>query len=78
MEKNENKILREIFDVSFLELSYGVFEVKAIDNGIILGGEVIDTVLQKLLTDQFKNNTGIYANADKMTRKKDNSIVGTN
>ena len=76
MEKNENKILAVYdlgggtFDISILELSSGVFEVKATNGDTALGGEDFDTVLQKFLIDQFKKDTGIDVSADKMALQR--------
>ena len=76
MEKNENKILAVYdlgggtFDVSILELSSGVFEVKATNGDTSLGGEDFDGVLQKFLIDQFKKETGIDVSGDKMALQR--------
>ena len=42
-------------DISILEISGGVFEVKATNGDTSLGGEDFDHVLQKYLVDEFKN-----------------------
>jgi molecular chaperone DnaK len=76
MEKNENKILAVYdlgggtFDISILELSSGVFEVKATNGDTNLGGEDFDTFLQKFLIDQFKKDTGIDVSSDKMALQR--------
>lgn len=76
MEKNENKVLAVYdlgggtFDVSILELSSGVFEVKATNGDTSLGGEDFDTVLQRFLIDQFKKDTGIDISTDKMALQR--------
>jgi len=76
MEKNENKILAVYdlgggtFDISILELSSGVFEVKATNGDTSLGGEDFDGVLQRFLIDQFKKETGIDVSGDKMALQR--------
>jgi molecular chaperone DnaK len=76
MDKNENKILAVYdlgggtFDISILELSSGVFEVKATNGDTSLGGEDFDGVLQKYLIDQFKKETGIDVSGDKMALQR--------
>merc|ERR1740130_58393 len=47
------------FDVSVLEISGGVFEVKATNGDTFLGGEDFDIALLKNLLEGFKNETGI-------------------
>jgi molecular chaperone DnaK len=76
MDKNENKILAVYdlgggtFDISILELSSGVFEVKATNGDTSLGGEDFDGVLQRHLIDQFKKETGIDVSNDKMALQR--------
>lgn len=76
MEKNDNKVLAVYdlgggtFDISILELSSGVFEVKATNGDTSLGGEDFDNVLQKYLIDQFKKDTGIDVANDKMALQR--------
>jgi molecular chaperone DnaK len=76
MEKNENKVIAVYdlgggtFDVSILELSGGVFEVKATNGDTNLGGEDFDTVFQKFLIDLFKKETGIDVSNDKMALQR--------
>ena len=53
------------FDISILELSSGVFEVKATN-----GGEDFDNRLQKYLIDIFKKETGIDVSNDKMALQR--------
>jgi molecular chaperone DnaK len=54
------------FDISILEISNGVFEVKATNGDTNLGGEDFDMHIQKFLIDQFKKDTGIDVSSDKM------------
>ena len=76
MDKNENKILAVYdlgggtFDISILELSSGVFEVKATNGDTNLGGEDFDTFMQKYLIDLFKKETGIDVSSDKMALQR--------
>jgi molecular chaperone DnaK len=43
------------FDISILEISGGVFEVKATNGDTSLGGEDFDMVLQDYLVKEFKS-----------------------
>lgn len=47
------------FDISMLEISGGVFEVKATNGDTLLGGEDFDMVLLNHLVDIFKKQTGV-------------------
>lgn len=47
------------FDVSILEISEGVFEVKATNGDTHLGGEDFDNVLLQYMVDEFKAKEGI-------------------
>ena len=58
------------FDISILELSSGVFEVKATNGDTNLGGEDFDNRLQKYLIDIFKKETGIDVSNDKMALQR--------
>jgi molecular chaperone DnaK len=58
------------FDISVLELSSGVFEVKATNGDTSLGGEDFDNKLQKYLIDEFKKMTGIDVSGDKMALQR--------
>jgi molecular chaperone DnaK len=76
VDKNDNKIIAVYdlgggtFDISILELSAGVFEVKATNGDTSLGGEDFDTVFQRHLLDQFKKETGIDISGDKMALQR--------
>jgi len=54
------------FDVSILEISGGVFEVKATNGDTLLGGEDFDIVLLNYLTDEFKKEQAIDLSQDKL------------
>lgn len=53
------------FDISILEISNGVFEVKATNGDTSLGGEDFDARLQKYMIDEFKKQTGVDLSGDK-------------
>merc|ERR1712070_753970 len=54
------------FDVSILEISGGVFEVKATNGDTLLGGEDFDEELLRHLQMEFKKDTGIDLSGDKL------------
>merc|ERR1712087_764061 len=54
------------FDVSVLEISGGVFEVKATNGDTLLGGEDFDIVLLEYLKSEFKKEQGIDLGQDKL------------
>ncbi|KAK1069178.1 Hsp70 ATPase ssc1 [Friedmanniomyces endolithicus] len=54
------------FDVSILEISNGVFEVKATNGDTHLGGEDFDIILVRHLVQQFKSESGIDLSGDRM------------
>jgi molecular chaperone DnaK len=58
------------FDISILEISGGVFEVKATNGDTSLGGEDFDIAIQKFLVDTFKSNTGIDVTKDKLALQR--------
>merc|ERR1712061_222470 len=47
------------FDISILEISGGVFEVKATNGDTSLGGEDIDHTVCEYFIDEFKKSQGI-------------------
>jgi len=71
IDKTEGKIVAVYdlgggtFDISILEISNGVFEVKATNGDTSLGGEDFDTRLQRYMIDEFKKQTGIDITKDK-------------
>lgn len=52
------------FDISFLELGDGVFEVKATSGDTHLGGDDFDNAIIRWLIDEFKKETGIDLSND--------------
>ena len=54
------------FDVSILEISEGVFEVKSTSGDSKLGGDDWDQQVMDWLIDKFKSSTGIDLSKDKM------------
>merc|ERR1711920_337562 len=54
------------FDISILEISGGVFEVKATNGDTSLGGEDLDHVILQHLTSEFKKSQGIDLAQDKL------------
>jgi molecular chaperone DnaK len=58
------------FDVSLLDISDGVFEVKATKGDNRLGGDDWDQRIVDWLVKEFKNKYGIDLGADKMARQR--------
>merc|ERR1711920_345164 len=54
------------FDVSILEISGGVFEVKATNGDTSLGGEDLDHLILQYLANEFKKSQGIDLSQDKL------------
>ncbi|XP_074578799.1 heat shock 70 kDa protein, mitochondrial-like [Curcuma longa] len=54
------------FDVSILEISNGVFEVKATNGDTFLGGEDFDSALLNYLVGEFKRTENIDLSKDKL------------
>merc|ERR1719265_2488001 len=54
------------FDISILEISGGVFEVKATNGDTSLGGEDLDHVILQHLVAEFKKSQGIDLSQDKL------------
>jgi len=54
------------FDISILELSDGVFEVKSTNGNTALGGEDFDSLLQDHILGEFKKDTGIDLAQDRL------------
>lgn len=54
------------FDISILEITGGVFEVKATNGDTFLGGEDFDNALQKYLVDEFRKDQGIDLSKDRL------------
>ena len=58
------------FDVSSLELSEGVFEVKATNGDTVLGGDDFDKKVMDWMVEQFKKENGIDLSQDKMSAQR--------
>ena len=58
------------FDISILELGDGVFEVKATNGDTHLGGDDFDQRIIQLLIDEFKKETGVDLNKDRMALQR--------
>jgi molecular chaperone DnaK len=72
LDKNANKIVAVYdlgggtFDVSILEMSDGLFEVKATNGDTSLGGEDVDAMITEHFLAEFKASTGLDVLSDKM------------
>ncbi|KAL2936700.1 Heat shock 70 kDa protein mitochondrial [Bienertia sinuspersici] len=58
------------FDVSILEISNGVFEVKATNGDTFLGGEDFDNTLLEFLVAEFKKTDGIDLSSDRLALQR--------
>jgi len=58
------------FDVSILEISGGVFEVKATNGDTVLGGEDFDNALVNYVVSQFKKETGMDLSTDRLAMQR--------
>jgi len=58
------------FDVSILEISGGVFEVKSTNGDTHLGGEDFDQKLLEHLVSEFKKDSGIDLSRDKLAMQR--------
>merc|ERR1712127_13677 len=71
LDKTDGKIIAVYdlgggtFDISILEISGGVFEVKATNGDTALGGEDFDIKIQEFLIREFKSQSGIDIQEDK-------------
>jgi len=72
LDKTEGKIIAVYdlgggtYDISLLEISGGVFEVKATNGDTSLGGEDFDLVVQLFLVEEFKKQSGVDVTKDKL------------
>merc|ERR1719460_1716919 len=72
VDKNEGQVIcvydlgGGTFDVSCLEISGGVFEVKATNGDTLLGGEDFDICLLNHLIGEFKREQGMDLGGDKL------------
>merc|ERR1719453_1137768 len=58
------------FDISILEVSGGVFEVKATNGDTSLGGEDVDHIVLQHLVSEFKKSQGIDLTQDKLALQR--------
>lgn len=58
------------FDISILEISDGVFEVKATNGDTNLGGEDFDMEFQSFLIKEFKSQSGLDITGDSMALQR--------
>ena len=58
------------FDISILEISDGVFEVKSTNGDTHLGGDNFDQVIIDYIADEFKKDNGIELRNDKMALQR--------
>ena len=58
------------FDVSVLEISNGVFEVKATNGDTFLGGEDFDNAMLQYLVGEFKETEKIDLSKDKLALQR--------
>ncbi len=58
------------FDISILEISGGVFEVKSTNGDTLLGGEDFDEVLLQHLCSTFKQEQGIELKNDPLAMQR--------
>jgi molecular chaperone DnaK len=58
------------FDVSILEISGGVFEVKATNGDTLLGGEDFDNTLVQHIVGEFKKESGLDVSKDRMSMQR--------
>jgi len=76
MDKNDGKTIAVYdlgggtFDISILEISEGVFEVKATNGDTSLGGEDMDHIILEHLVDEFKKSSGINLRQDKSAMQR--------
>merc|ERR1712061_702181 len=72
MEKQEGQVIAVYdlgggtFDISILEISGGVFEVKATNGDTSLGGEDTDHTVCEYFISEFKKSQGIDLSKDKL------------
>lgn len=76
LDKTDGKIIAVYdlgggtFDVSLLEISGGVFEVKATNGDTSLGGEDFDLKLQSFLTEEFRKQYNMDITKDKLALQR--------
>jgi molecular chaperone DnaK len=76
LDKTDGKVLAVYdlgggtFDISILEISGGVFEVKATNGDTALGGEDFDLCMQEYLVSEFKSQHGMDITKDKLALQR--------
>lgn len=76
MDKKENKTIAiydfggGTFDISILEISEGLIEVKATNGDTFLGGDDFDKVIMDWMIEEFKKTSGIDLSKDKIALQK--------
>jgi molecular chaperone DnaK len=58
------------FDISILEISGGVFEVKSTNGDTMLGGEDFDEALLEYLVGEFRKDSGIDLSGDRLAMQR--------
>jgi molecular chaperone DnaK len=58
------------FDISILELSEGVYQVRSTNGDTMLGGDDFDRVIMEWIVQDFKENEGIDISNDKMAMQR--------
>jgi len=72
LDKNDGKIIAVYdlgggtFDISILEISNGVFEVKATNGDTSCGGEDLDTLICEYIIKEFKALNKVDISKDKI------------
>jgi len=78
-KKNGNIAIYDLgggtFDISILELSSGVYQVKATSGDTMLGGNDFDRVIVDWILDEFKKAEGIDLSNDKMAVQRINEAA---
>jgi molecular chaperone DnaK len=54
------------FDISILELSHGVYQVKSTSGDTLLGGDDLDQVIMDWIIEQYKKSEGVDLSEDRM------------
>eukprot|EP00746_Dinoflagellata_sp_MGD_P154211 gnl/MRDRNA2_/MRDRNA2_84699_c0_seq1.p1 gnl/MRDRNA2_/MRDRNA2_84699_c0~~gnl/MRDRNA2_/MRDRNA2_84699_c0_seq1.p1 ORF type:complete len:1024 (+),score=266.21 gnl/MRDRNA2_/MRDRNA2_84699_c0_seq1:262-3072(+) len=76
MDKNDGSTIAVFdlgggtFDISILEISGGVFEVKATNGDTSLGGEDFDNAILQFIIDEFKKTNAIDLSQDKLALQR--------
>jgi molecular chaperone DnaK len=58
------------FDISILELSDGVYQVKSTSGDTMLGGDDFDRMIQDHVVEEFKKSTGLDLSSDRMAMQR--------